>query len=757
MLRDQILLVVAALPAALAIPASALEKSPNHKYCIIGAGPAGIQLGQFLKGASLSYVIFERGDRAGAFFEKYPVHRTLISFNRRQTKSTNPEFNLRHDWNSLLATKVPPFTTWTEDFYPSADTLVEYLQAVAREQEGSILFRHDVISVRRARPDEPFEVNVRSDSDKKTWTCQVVIAATGLWRPNVPNNWIQGLHYALGYEELSPWPGGRAFANLSVLILGNGNAAFETADAIRNWAADIAIIGRREQRFAYESRYVGDVRLHRGTSVDSLMLKNLDEVYGIPPHRGQVLELIPCGPGGKGGGGQGGMGWPQRRWDSDVIGFRGRPGLCVLPQLWSDYLLIADHDLEHPAVIAAKERWPEELVVKRLDDYYSLWHKNWLSRFGSGGLPGIEDAAKGNKSVLAMDAKTVRRLANTSADFRAALPALLETTEGLWLEHSLFRKPFDVVVRALGWLSDLRAFEGLNIQMDKAGKYPKVDACFRPRESDLFFAGSTTHGFDKRRYGSAGGFIHGFRYTTRSLFRCLQHQYEGKALWSDARNTYSLMPASTCPSTDASKCISTGSAYRARRELEQNPLWAHLMRRLNEASGLYQMSCGALTDGVVYNTSSGEATYVEDIPYTLFEAEFRSWPRLVFQYRFAKKVENDPAQIGNSEALHSRWSAFGSEFIHPVLGFSPAKSPPAMSKSGKSIRRLHLMQDRWTDFAGREHVLAVHEFLTQIEASILNGSLAALNGIPRFHERVDGVSLTCNHHHGEESRQNPSA
>eukprot|EP00435_Cladocopium_sp_Y103_P009705 s77_g2.t1 len=55
----------------------------QHQYCIIGAGPAGVQLGHFLKHAHRDYVIFERQARPGSFFEHYPRHRKLISLNKR--------------------------------------------------------------------------------------------------------------------------------------------------------------------------------------------------------------------------------------------------------------------------------------------------------------------------------------------------------------------------------------------------------------------------------------------------------------------------------------------------------------------------------------------------------------------------------------------------------------------------------------------------------------------------------------------------
>lgn len=44
--------------------------SAMHKYCVVGAGPAGIQMGHLLNKAGRDYVVFERGPRAGTFFNK---------------------------------------------------------------------------------------------------------------------------------------------------------------------------------------------------------------------------------------------------------------------------------------------------------------------------------------------------------------------------------------------------------------------------------------------------------------------------------------------------------------------------------------------------------------------------------------------------------------------------------------------------------------------------------------------------------------
>ena len=73
------------------------------QYCIVGAGPAGLQMGFYLDRAERDYVILEKANVSGVFFKEYPRHRKLISINKRHTGKTNKEFNLRHDWNSLIS------------------------------------------------------------------------------------------------------------------------------------------------------------------------------------------------------------------------------------------------------------------------------------------------------------------------------------------------------------------------------------------------------------------------------------------------------------------------------------------------------------------------------------------------------------------------------------------------------------------------------------------------------------------------------
>jgi NADPH-dependent 2,4-dienoyl-CoA reductase/sulfur reductase-like enzyme len=67
------------------VAATNSDVTTSHDVCIIGAGPGGLQLGHLLLEAGRDHVIFEKAASAGSFFERNPVHRRLISLNKRFT------------------------------------------------------------------------------------------------------------------------------------------------------------------------------------------------------------------------------------------------------------------------------------------------------------------------------------------------------------------------------------------------------------------------------------------------------------------------------------------------------------------------------------------------------------------------------------------------------------------------------------------------------------------------------------------------
>ena len=68
-----------------------------YDYIIIGAGPAGLQMGYYLEYKKKKYIILEKSSMAGSFFKKYPRHRTMISINNVNVNNKNRDFRLRHD------------------------------------------------------------------------------------------------------------------------------------------------------------------------------------------------------------------------------------------------------------------------------------------------------------------------------------------------------------------------------------------------------------------------------------------------------------------------------------------------------------------------------------------------------------------------------------------------------------------------------------------------------------------------------------
>ena len=103
-------------------------KHIKHKVILIGAGPAGLQTAYYLKKKNIDYLILEAGSYSGTFFSKFPIHRKMISINKRFTGSADPEFNMRHDWNSLLTDDYGhQFTNYDRALLPNAENMVRYL------------------------------------------------------------------------------------------------------------------------------------------------------------------------------------------------------------------------------------------------------------------------------------------------------------------------------------------------------------------------------------------------------------------------------------------------------------------------------------------------------------------------------------------------------------------------------------------------------------------------------------------------------
>lgn len=109
----------------------------------------------------------------------------------------------------------------------------------------------------------------------------------------------------MGYEELPE--NGKTFEGKAVMVLGMGNAAMETADALAPYTNYVHVIpGRlhdsmsgpdKHNVLSWESRYVGNVRAINAGLFDAYLLKSLDGAATAPDATGSAF--LKCGPDGK--------------------------------------------------------------------------------------------------------------------------------------------------------------------------------------------------------------------------------------------------------------------------------------------------------------------------------------------------------------------------------------------------------------------------------------------------------------------------
>ena len=76
--------------------------------------------------------------------------RSLISLNKRFTGEHNEEFNLRHDWHSLLAFKnetMLKFGNYSKDNFPKADVLLQYFADFTEKFDLNIIYDTNIRNI----------------------------------------------------------------------------------------------------------------------------------------------------------------------------------------------------------------------------------------------------------------------------------------------------------------------------------------------------------------------------------------------------------------------------------------------------------------------------------------------------------------------------------------------------------------------------------------------------------------------------------
>lgn len=262
------------------------KKDTNRRhfdYIIVGAGPAGLQLGYFFQKHNYNYVIIEKTHQCGAFFDKFPIHQKLISINKVHTGSDDAEFNLRHDWNSLLTYEEEPFLfkEYSEEYFPNSKDYVKYLNDFKAKFNINVSFNTCVNKI--SKKNNTFTVSTHSNI---TFSCENMIVGTGYNNPTQHYAVKSEKYNVVDYADLTLDK--EQFKNKNILILGLGNSGFETANYLLGSCAIIHMASiksdtknsHEDKKMSYTSHYPGDLRSVNATFLDSYLLKSQNVIIG---------------------------------------------------------------------------------------------------------------------------------------------------------------------------------------------------------------------------------------------------------------------------------------------------------------------------------------------------------------------------------------------------------------------------------------------------------------------------------------------
>ncbi|MEN1678198.1 MAG: NAD(P)-binding domain-containing protein [Planctomycetota bacterium] len=247
-------------------------------YLILGAGPAGLQLAYFLQQEGgltpgEGYLVLDRKDRVGSYFDKFPRHDKLLSINKVHTGYTDREAQLRYDWNSLLSDDPElAFTKYTGEYFASARLLAQYFRDFADRWELGVQLGTEVV---RVEPGGPGRANYTvTDNQGRQYACRALVIATGLAAPYVPD--IPGIEQTENYWDCSIEP--EDFAGQRVMVIGKGNSAFETANHLTHVTRVTHICSPNPVKMAWKTHFFGHLRAVNNDFLDTYILKGQNSV-----------------------------------------------------------------------------------------------------------------------------------------------------------------------------------------------------------------------------------------------------------------------------------------------------------------------------------------------------------------------------------------------------------------------------------------------------------------------------------------------
>jgi len=114
--------------------------------------------------------------------------------------------------------------------------------------------------------------------------CKKLIVAAGLMKNNISTH-TEGV---INYKDTTNDK--KKFTNKNVCIIGQGNAAFETANYLSDTAAVIQLYGRGPLNFAWDSHYPGHLRAVNNDFLDLYNLKSQHSMISFEPGAKMIVK-----------------------------------------------------------------------------------------------------------------------------------------------------------------------------------------------------------------------------------------------------------------------------------------------------------------------------------------------------------------------------------------------------------------------------------------------------------------------------------
>lgn len=253
------------------------------RYCVIGAGPAGLAMARALDQAGVDFVVYERLPDIGGIWD-----------------ISNPQTPVYENTHFISSARMSAFEHFPmpADYpdYPRHDQVLAYLRAFARDFEllGHVVCDTEVACVRATGG--AWEVE-RHDGVVERFA-GVILATGHNWQSNVPE--LPGKFAGEALHSREYFSSSRMRAK-RVLVVGGGNSACDIACDIREVATSVSLSLRRGYYFipkyifdtpADELAQSGQTSRPAFSMMLSMLVKTL-EGHGVPRPTHRLFEANP--------------------------------------------------------------------------------------------------------------------------------------------------------------------------------------------------------------------------------------------------------------------------------------------------------------------------------------------------------------------------------------------------------------------------------------------------------------------------------